>query len=974
MRHGFGVRQSVPYGLAVHYRHKDFTRHNLVNHHLTSTFQQHQSKTAPADLEDDGPAALRSRDRRVDEGRGGFVLTSRSDAATAAAAAAASAAAGGGGGRGGLGTVVARTLRLKKQRSAGSGDGDSPGGRGGGGQWRMAGTPGGSRAGSEELDDRTSTHTDSCNLSFISQDDVRGSGRSDVSVVETYAGEWKNDKRSGFGVCERTDGLKYEGEWFNNKKCGYGVTTFQDGSTEEGKYKENELVTSASGDKSLTSGLFTLRATKLRERIATAVSEAHKAAEIALQKTEIANGRLASARAKAELALTAANKARADAELARQAAERYQHVELHIELASGDLTAAGQLLMTTSANSEDDITGRRRSSQQVIHPDQSPRRESRSLSIIARAFGGKGGGGGGGSNSTAAGTSSRRESASRRPSTVAAVFAAATSTLRQTPSKWSRRASKVMSVAAAALVDREELDTDDDYDVTERTVYVPRHASTPSPRPSTSSGPAAPRRSIVNSVTWKDDSESTSSRLVDGCNSTSGYGSGGLDIDELRRSATVTNRVTPTGADQSAGSSRRMRQTSGAENDAVDNEDSEQLHERHRPNGERTLDRRQGDSLTGSGGGGLRVGNNYNSNIINNNNNKETNLAADHTERCGSPNVSSRQRHSTAARELIPRPHNNNSSSNSTWVAGPSRPVVSHPELEGFEGEERDTLHALRSPPAGGGNRRSSHSSSPAGRLSGTVEAGQSAGGGSLSGVMLQTSTSSSGGLTGSSRRLTLPSIIVKYPDNVASKSPAASHVSNKTTSPMPMAQPTKPDTYVIINGVRKRLADDVSAARTDKPETAVEHGFKSRIELNSSSGEVDGTDVDTQTANDLDLPSRYTLEPVPPPWVVPAVSTADGGGRSRYANRGSLPDVYDPTVGGSQLMSRQEAHLLSHRRREELRLIREEQERRKQFEVVLSVGAVKDWYSRQKFVLMLIAVNVSLAAVFWNMLYNATS
>lgn len=49
----------------------------------------------------------------------------------------------------------------------------------------------------------------------------------DPSIVETYMGEWKNDKRAGFGTCERSDGLKYEGEWYNNKKYGYGVTTFR---------------------------------------------------------------------------------------------------------------------------------------------------------------------------------------------------------------------------------------------------------------------------------------------------------------------------------------------------------------------------------------------------------------------------------------------------------------------------------------------------------------------------------------------------------------------------------------------------------------------------------------------------------------------------------------------------------------------------------------------------------------------------
>ena len=39
----------------------------------------------------------------------------------------------------------------------------------------------------------------------------------DANVTETYLGEWKNDKRSGFGVSERSDGLKYEGEWITTE-------------------------------------------------------------------------------------------------------------------------------------------------------------------------------------------------------------------------------------------------------------------------------------------------------------------------------------------------------------------------------------------------------------------------------------------------------------------------------------------------------------------------------------------------------------------------------------------------------------------------------------------------------------------------------------------------------------------------------------------------------------------------------------
>uniref|UniRef100_A0A8C0EPT3 Junctophilin 1 n=1 Tax=Bubo bubo TaxID=30461 RepID=A0A8C0EPT3_BUBBB len=55
-------------------------------------------------------------------------------------------------------------------------------------------------------------------------------------------GEWKNDKRAGFGISERSSGLKYEGEWLDNLRHGYGCTTLPDGKKEEGKYRHNVLV------------------------------------------------------------------------------------------------------------------------------------------------------------------------------------------------------------------------------------------------------------------------------------------------------------------------------------------------------------------------------------------------------------------------------------------------------------------------------------------------------------------------------------------------------------------------------------------------------------------------------------------------------------------------------------------------------------------------------------------------------------
>ena len=150
-RHGFGIRQSVPYGVAVHYRHQHKT--------LPSSSSQSSVHTPTSvDDYDTTPAAAVVRRPRSDDGRGGFVLVTRSDPAAGGQSAAAGSESAGGplGFRG----AVARTLRLRKQASAGEGTSTSRmTGR------RAARDGSGSRSASE---DRDSTHTDSC-TSFVSQ-------------------------------------------------------------------------------------------------------------------------------------------------------------------------------------------------------------------------------------------------------------------------------------------------------------------------------------------------------------------------------------------------------------------------------------------------------------------------------------------------------------------------------------------------------------------------------------------------------------------------------------------------------------------------------------------------------------------------------------------------------------------------------------------------------------------------------------
>lgn len=236
---------------------------------------------------------LGERDKRMDENRGGFVLRSRSDPHDSSARSASQ-----GPRRVSLSnsadrrTSLRKTLlsKLRKQKSASDIEDISLTKKTS--SFRStASTISGDSKHSVKTSTLISSHPNTPNSmgtlddgdhSFISQDDIL-----DNNVVETYMGEWKADKRTGFGIAERSDGLKYEGEWFNNKKNGYGVTTYRDGSKEEGKYKNNLLTT----ERRKTSKLFLLRTSKFRDKIDAALNNAMKAATTAQQKAEIAMAR-----------------------------------------------------------------------------------------------------------------------------------------------------------------------------------------------------------------------------------------------------------------------------------------------------------------------------------------------------------------------------------------------------------------------------------------------------------------------------------------------------------------------------------------------------------------------------------------------------------------------------------------------------------------------------------------------------------
>ncbi|XP_028283269.1 junctophilin-1-like isoform X1 [Parambassis ranga] len=270
MRHGYGVRQSVPYGMAS-------VIHSPLRTSLASLRSEQSNGTVLRDSLSDSPAGT----------RGGFVLNFHSDGESLEK-------------KKGLfrrGSLFGTLQRLRKSESR-----------------------------SSISSKRSSAHSDST-MSRISSSDANstisfGDGdpgddylpvedNVDATTTESYMGEWKNDKRSGFGVSERSNGMKYEGEWLNNKRHGYGCTIFPNGTKEEGKYKNNVLV------RGIKKQLIPLKNPKTKQKVDRAIEGAVRAAAIARTKVEIAISRTSHARVKAEAADLAAQSASQDSDIAR---------------------------------------------------------------------------------------------------------------------------------------------------------------------------------------------------------------------------------------------------------------------------------------------------------------------------------------------------------------------------------------------------------------------------------------------------------------------------------------------------------------------------------------------------------------------------------------------------------------------------------------------------------------------------------
>ncbi|TKS87815.1 Junctophilin-1 [Collichthys lucidus] len=276
MRHGYGVRQSVPYGMATVIR-------SPLRTSLASLRSEQSNGTVLQDLSSPADTPTGSR--------GGFVLNFHSDSEVVT------------GKKKGLfrrGSLFGSLRQLRKSDS------------------RTSISSKRSSARSDATMSRISSSDANSTISIgdgeLQDEDLPLEDHVDATTTETYMGEWKNDKRNGFGVSERSNGMKYEGEWLNNKRHGYGCTVFPDATKEEGKYKNNVLV------RGIRKQLIPLKNPKTKEKVDRAVEGAQRAAAIARSKVEIAASRTAHARTKSEAAEQAAISAVHDSEIARAVA------------------------------------------------------------------------------------------------------------------------------------------------------------------------------------------------------------------------------------------------------------------------------------------------------------------------------------------------------------------------------------------------------------------------------------------------------------------------------------------------------------------------------------------------------------------------------------------------------------------------------------------------------------------------------
>ncbi|KAM6976765.1 junctophilin-2 [Aplochiton taeniatus] len=293
MRHGYGVRQSVPYGMAAVVRSPLRTSlTSLRSEHSNGTLLQQDVPVITATNSAGEEVPVATSPALLGPSRGGFALTLQVDPDFVKPK------------KKGLFRRGSLLGKLKKSDS------------------RTSLSSQKSKISFLRTESALSSATSDANSSISCDESLAGAddfppveADIDATTTEIYMGEWKNDRRSGYGISERSSGLKYEGEWLDNQRHGYGCTAFAEGGKEEGKYMNNLLV------KAMKKRVIQLKGTKIKQKVERSVEGAQRAAAIAKQKAEIAASRTTHSKAKGEAAEQASQAANNESGIARSVAK-----------------------------------------------------------------------------------------------------------------------------------------------------------------------------------------------------------------------------------------------------------------------------------------------------------------------------------------------------------------------------------------------------------------------------------------------------------------------------------------------------------------------------------------------------------------------------------------------------------------------------------------------------------------------------
>ena len=139
------------------------------------------------------------------------------------------------------------------------------------------------------------------------------------SNMQIYEGEWRDDKRHGYGVIKCIGLYTYYGQWASNARTGYGVLVGENGAKEEGQWQNGELIVALKRKK------LHLKSHQLEAKVQTAHTQAIQAADTARNKALLAESRAATATGKAKTALSVIATAERNQQLAREKAEQYKN-------------------------------------------------------------------------------------------------------------------------------------------------------------------------------------------------------------------------------------------------------------------------------------------------------------------------------------------------------------------------------------------------------------------------------------------------------------------------------------------------------------------------------------------------------------------------------------------------------------------------------------------------------------------------